>query len=151
MNGTICASRMELIPFGHLMIYFSPMLINYCICLFCAYKVYRLIKNHQSATAHLNRKFYESKDIVRLVVIEITVPVTLSTPILICCFLVGTVDIPRALFYSALSLFVIHATTDPIIVVFVLKPYRKALLQLWTRVQSDDNESLSTRIRLTDV
>lgn len=135
MNDTICAPKMELMSFGHLVIYFSPMLLDYSICILCTFKVYRLIRTHQVKSTNFKSKLRESKDIVRLVIIEITVPVCLSTPVIISCFLLSTVAVPKEFFFCALSLFILHTVTDPVIIMVVVKPYRKAIKEIWSRMK----------------
>lgn len=149
MNGTLCAPRMEIMSIGHLCIYMAPMIASYTISIYFTYKVFRLIRNHQLEAANLKSKLQDAKDIVRVIVIEISVPLTLSSPVIILCFLLESVNVPEELFSFALFLFVVHSATDPVIIVLVMKPYREHLIHLWKKFRGE-NET-ATVITTIDV
>lgn len=146
MNGTICGPKFEILPIGHLIIYQTPLISSYAICIFFTYKVFRLIRNHQLETANLQSKLQDAKDIVRVIIIEITVPLSLSSPIIIMCFLLKTVEIHEDLFSFSLFLFLTHSATDPFIIVLVMKPYREHVLHLWRKFRGQPDTITPVKI-----
>lgn len=127
-KGSICCPSIDTMLFSHMLLVYGPMMTSYSLSLFFTYKISRMIKTHQQQVgANLGSRLQTAKDIVRLIIIDIAVPLTMETPAVVVCFLAATVNIPIPIFDVALFFFVLHSTTDPLIALLVVKPYRKAV------------------------
>lgn len=92
-----------------------------------------LVKSHQATARRqeLGSKLAHAKEIIRLIIIELVVPISLEMPVLIACIVSGQVYIPPIIISVTVSLFITHPVFDPIVVVIVMKPYRNFARNCW--------------------
>lgn len=133
MGNTVCGPQIENMEISHVCFFAVPIVTSYCICIFCAYKILRLIRNHQSSAQEVGSKLQDMKEMFRLLIIELFLPITLETPILLFSLLSSHVYIPRLVIAISVCLFIIHPVCDPIVVFFVIKPYRIYIQQIWNK------------------
>lgn len=132
--GTLCCPMIDTMPVSHVFFVFGPMFMSYTISSFFTFKIYRLIKKHTSIETHLVSKLQEGKEIVRLIVIEIALPVCMESPVVILSFMTKALDIPMPVYDMAIFFFILHSSTDPLVAMIVIKPYRKAVSRLWKKL-----------------
>lgn len=144
--GTVCAPNIERMPIGHFFIFASPLVLSYCISIFCAYKILFIIRNQQAAAVRLRlgSRLQDGKDIFRLICIELAVPTMLEMPALVMLLLTTQVYIPPVILTFFIGLFFVHPVLDPVIIVFVLKPYRTIATNIWSSVRGSNNNAVQT-------
>lgn len=137
LNGTICNVNLEKASFWHLAYCNLVILICYTVSSFCVYKIWRLLKQHKNTvrTGEIRSRLQDATEIIRLIILELTIPLMLEFPALIYALLL-TKGVTRyqMLFVSFLGLFVMHATTDPIVAICVIKPYRNTVKRFWRKL-----------------
>lgn len=152
MVGTICGPKIEQMPLSHLCVFFIPMSLSYFICIFCGYKIFKFLKTHQQTAQRqeMRSQIQHAKEISRLIVIEIVVPLSLESPALFLSLLTTVLYIPNLVLTISICLFIIHPVFDPLVVVFVMKPYRNFVKRIWRKCRGvTDVEPMSTRIAET--
>lgn len=141
IGNTICGPPIEAMPLHHICLFAAPMFGSYGICIFCGYKIFRLVQNHQKSSKELGSKLQDAKEIVRLIILELSVPVIIETPILVLSLVNGFahLNIPYMIVSVCLCLFIIHPVLDAIIVCMVMKPYRIFLKRVWSKWRGKNN------------
>lgn len=130
IGQTICGPNMSDMPTLHVAFLVAPLIISYAICAICGYKIKRLLINHESNMRHNevgSVLLRDAQQIVRLITIELVVPITLEAPFLLCGLLRTKIYIDPMLIAISVCLFLTHAVVDPIIIVLVMRPYRNVL------------------------
>lgn len=135
MAGTVCGLKIESTPLSHMCFFFVPMSLSYSVSIFSGYKIFKFLKRHREAAQRqeLRSQLQHAKEINRLIVIELVVPLSLETPALIVCLLTTVVYIPNLLVTFSICLFITHPVFDPLVVVFVMKPYRIFVKRMWRK------------------
>lgn len=125
MGNTVCGPQIENMPLSRATLLISPVILSYCICIFCGYKILYLLKSHQANArrVELGSGLQEAKEIFRLMIIELIMPLILEIPVVLFCLVSSQIYIPRMLIAVSVCMFVVHPVCDPVIVVFVMKPY----------------------------
>lgn len=137
LGNTVCGPDIESMPFAHIFLFMCPIFVSNVICLFCAFKIWCLIKRHQRGTSNiLQSRLQHAKDIFYLIIIELTVPMVLQIPLLILCFLSSNIYVPKLLISAAVCLFITHPVLYPIIIAAVMKPYRSTCINIWQAFRS---------------
>lgn len=133
VGNTICGPAIESMAISHICLFATPMFLSYSICIFSGYKIFSLVKNHQAMMAQqeMRSRIQDAKEIVHLIIFELSVPIVLETPVLIISFLTEGVHVPPMVMSISVCLFITHPVLDPIIVVIVMKPYRNFVKQTW--------------------
>lgn len=120
MSNTVCGPQIESMPLIHTALLTSPVIMSYCICIFCGYKILRLLKRHQANARRLElgSGLQEAREIFRLMVIELVMPLFLEISVVVFCWISSQIYVPRMMIAISICMFVIHPVCDPIIVVF---------------------------------
>lgn len=133
VGNTVCGPELESMEVGHILYFLGPISCVKTLSVFCVYKIWRLIKNHQQYAQRLGSGLQDAEDIVRLIAIELLIPICLEYPLLLVCLLNKHVFIPKMVISAFCCLFVASSVFDPIIIVIVMKPYRKLFQKMWLR------------------
>lgn len=133
VGHTICGPQIEDMPISHVCLFTVPMFFSYGVSIYCGYKILNLINAHQTAARErdLGSRLQDAKDIFRLIVIELAVPICFETPALLSCMLSGVTYVPKLIIAFTVGLFLAHPLIDPIIVIVVMKPYRRCVMNIW--------------------
>uniref|UniRef100_A0A915IX51 G protein-coupled receptor n=1 Tax=Romanomermis culicivorax TaxID=13658 RepID=A0A915IX51_ROMCU len=122
----------------HMFAFFtSPMIVSHCISLYCAFSISKLISNQTQAKNDREwfSKIREAKFIIRFIYIEVFLPICMETPVFVLIFINRYFSpIPREVMAFWLGCFVVHGTSDPIVMVMVIKPYRRLIKGCFSRV-----------------
>uniref|UniRef100_A0A915KAC9 Uncharacterized protein n=1 Tax=Romanomermis culicivorax TaxID=13658 RepID=A0A915KAC9_ROMCU len=99
----------------------------------CASNISKLICKHTEAKNDHKWciKIREAKFIIRFIYIEVFMPICIETPVFILIFVNRYLSpIPREVMAFMLGCFIIHGTSDPIVISIVIKLYRR-LIEGW--------------------
>lgn len=156
LHDTICSLNLGTMPSFHLiLIFLLPSYSAYAVSIICAWKISRFLKKHESETRRLEIRTMvrETKQIVKLIFIEIFVPLALECPAFMMVILIKYIPIEPILFSIAIGCFVGHNITDPLVVVFVIKPYRLAMKQMLNKLRNNtvSGSTMSTNVELSVV
>lgn len=133
LGNSICGPKIQEMAISHVSIFVGPIFVAHAISIYCGYRILFLIRNHQKAAMRLDRgaRIQDAKDIFRLIVIELGVPICFETPALISCLLSGQIYVPQMIIVFTVGLFLTHPLLDPVIIVLVMKPYRVCAKEIW--------------------
>lgn len=151
LGNTICGPEVESMAFSHVFLFAVPMFISYGVCIICAYKIFYLLKSHQETARRqaLGSRLQDAKEITRLLIIELVVPISLETPVLLLCIVSSQVYIPKIVIAVSVCMFVTHPVFDPLIVVIVMKPYREFVKSAWHKYRGVNAVTPSLILHLT--
>lgn len=129
IGNAVCGPDIDSINFFHVSFVTIPVLISKIISIFCVYKIWRIIRNHNEHNC--GSRLQETKEIAMLLVVELIVQIFLEFPLLLTCLLNRHIFIPKMLIYVFICLFLAQPIFDPIIIMVIVKPYRKAFLNFF--------------------
>lgn len=131
LADTVCGPNIETMPFLRTFFFMIPFSVAYGICIYSAYKIWRLLKKHQKNSQVLGIRFKDAKEVFRLIIIELLVPVCLELPLLFFSFFSNYIILPKLLLSAFVCLFIMYPTVEPVVVVLIMKPYKLAFLKEW--------------------
>lgn len=145
LGNTMCGPQIETMAITHVCLFVAPMFVAYGICIFCGYKILYLIRSHQSEARRreLGSRLQDAKDIFRLIILELAVPISIEMPVLILCMISSYIYVPLVVIAFAFGLFITHPVLDPIVIVFVMKPYRNYIQSVWRSYRGTSVEPTS--------
>lgn len=128
-----CVGRLHL--FAALLL-LMPYFLSYCICGLTCFKVWRRLKQHEESLrqGELVNSNVECKQIVRLILIELCVPIVLELPMLVVALLHTHLTIPPMLGVFLGCLHLSHSAVDPVLIFTIIKPYQNAVKELWLKI-----------------
>lgn len=137
LGNTICGPNIQNMAISHVFIFVMPIFIAHGVSILCGFKILYLIQSHQKVARRLElgNKIQDAKDIFRLIIIELAVPICFETPALVSCLLSSQVYIPQIVIVFTVGLFLTHPVLDPIIVVLVMKPFRNCAKEILMRIR----------------
>uniref|UniRef100_A0A915K7C5 G protein-coupled receptor n=1 Tax=Romanomermis culicivorax TaxID=13658 RepID=A0A915K7C5_ROMCU len=130
-----CAPVFNEIPTWRLLLFcYGPINLAYTVSIFCAYKTSRFISRNSQSPLLTEYQIDEAKSIIIFIFFEISIPTILQTPIALMSFFPQFMKshFSDQLLTLAITLYPAHATTDPILSVLVVKPYRVRFLS-WVK------------------
>uniref|UniRef100_A0A915I390 G-protein coupled receptors family 1 profile domain-containing protein n=1 Tax=Romanomermis culicivorax TaxID=13658 RepID=A0A915I390_ROMCU len=132
----LCLVDIRRTPLWHpLVVSMIPVLACYGLEIYCAWRVSWFIHSCAHVTSRMvKRRIEEGRSIIKLIVLEISIPIILEMPattMMIVCHL--TDKLPPSVTALCCGLYIAHATADPISLVYVIKPYRKQFLKWYKR------------------
>lgn len=138
--NTICCLDIGNMPIFHIIgLFLIPLSVGYSITVFCAIKISRYLKRHekQMDQREILPMLKETKQIVKLIYLDLCIPLVLECPPLAMCILLHYVNVEPVIIALTVGCFVLHATTDPIVVVLVVKPYRLETKRLINKLRAN--------------
>lgn len=133
LGDTICALDLDSMAIWHfLIISIIPVSISYIVAITCGVKISIFLKKYEndSRKQEMRTMVRESKQIVKLIFIELFVPLGLECPIIIIIILTKFTTVNPMLISLAIGCFVLHNPTDPAVIVLIVKPYRAAMKKM---------------------
>lgn len=141
IDNTICGMDMDIMPIWHfIVVTIIPTSVSYSISIICGVKISRFLKKHENdARRHEMRTMIrESKQIVKLIFIELLVPLCLECPALMLIVIAKFTTVSPIIFVLAIGCFVAHNPIDPVIIIMVVKPYRSAMKKMINKLRNNN-------------
>lgn len=142
---THCSADVGKMPLIHILLFSSPIIISNMISVFCGYQFARTVRKHLKVvqTRQWESRLQEIREILYLIIIQLVVPLSFETSMTISPFIFND-NTPTALKTLVVCLFLIRPVTDPIILMFVMKPYRNLLQNWWHKIKPPTTVTMIT-------